>query len=265
MNKGNHSILQDENLREALRQDEAALPQMPDDLNDRLMKRLHHEKRRRHYWVWPWLAAACVAAVVVWLLPPRECGDEAMTSSGELAEQNSSLSIEQDNKNDRQETKEIASPRTAKESQGINPATHSGQIAKSTERKQKKESATPRMLTQVSAPVANVHPKEQRETTHKTEELLAQEKTAELPKEMAANGEMVPTDLPCKQAKPQQVVLTERDIPISRPENYHYTPEELALMRRQANEAYMKWLELELEIMKYQQEQIAKKIKTSSL
>ena len=46
--------------------------------------------------------------------------------------------------------------------------------------------------------------------------------------------------------------------PISRPENYHYTPEELALMRRQANEAYLKWMELELEIMKYQYEQVAK-------
>ena len=48
MNKNHHSILQDENLRKALRQDEAALPQMPADLNDRLMKRLHHEKRQRH-------------------------------------------------------------------------------------------------------------------------------------------------------------------------------------------------------------------------
>ena len=53
-------------------------------------------------------------------------------------------------------------------------------------------------------------------------------------------------------------MLTERDIPISRPENYHYTPEEIALMRRQANEAYVKWMELEMEIMKYQYEQIAK-------
>ena len=41
-------------------------------------------------------------------------------------------------------------------------------------------------------------------------------------------------------AKPQEkmVTLTERDIPISRPENYQYTPEELALMKKQANEGF---------------------------
>ncbi len=55
MNKGNHSKLQDENLREALKQDEAVLPKMPADLNDRLMNRLHHEKRQCHYRVWPWV------------------------------------------------------------------------------------------------------------------------------------------------------------------------------------------------------------------
>ena len=76
--------------------------------------------------------------------------------------------------------------------------------------------------------------------------------------EVTAIDEMASADLPRVQGKPQQVVLTERDIPISRPENYRYTPEELALMRRQANEAYVKWMELEMEIMKYQYEQVAK-------
>ena len=87
---------------------------------------------------------------------------------------------------------------------------------------------------------------------------MAQEETADKPKNVTASDEIVPADLPRSQAKPQQVVLTERDIPISRPENYRYTPEEIALMRRQANEAYVKWMELELEIMKYQYEQVAK-------
>jgi hypothetical protein len=54
-------------------------------------------------------------------------------------------------------------------------------------------------------------------------------------------------------------MLTERDIPITRPENYKYTPEEIALMKRQANEAYLKWVELELEIAKHCQEQTAQK------
>ena len=54
-------------------------------------------------------------------------------------------------------------------------------------------------------------------------------------------------------------MLTERDIPVTRPENYRYTPEELALMKKQANEAYLKWVELELEISKQTMEQTALK------
>jgi hypothetical protein len=54
-------------------------------------------------------------------------------------------------------------------------------------------------------------------------------------------------------------VLTERDIPITRPENYKYTPEEIALLKKQANEAYLKWVELELEISRYTLEQTAQK------
>jgi hypothetical protein len=55
------------------------------------------------------------------------------------------------------------------------------------------------------------------------------------------------------------VMLTERDIPITRPENYKYTPEEIALLKQQANEAYLKWVELELEISKYTLEKMAQK------
>ena len=62
-------------------------------------------------------------------------------------------------------------------------------------------------------------------------------------------------------AKPEEkpMTLSERDIPITRPENYHYTPEEIALMKKQANEAYLKWAKLELEIAKHQLEQTAQK------
>ena len=58
-------------------------------------------------------------------------------------------------------------------------------------------------------------------------------------------------------AEPATEVLTERDIPITRPENYKYTPEEIALLKRQAAEAYLKWVELELEIAKHSQGQTA--------
>ena len=58
-------------------------------------------------------------------------------------------------------------------------------------------------------------------------------------------------------ADARAVVLTESDLPITRPENYRYTPEEIALMKKQANEAYIKWVELELEIAKFNLEHTA--------
>ena len=63
------------------------------------------------------------------------------------------------------------------------------------------------------------------------------------------------------QPEPTPAVLTERDIPITRPENYRYTPEEIALLKKQANEAYVKWVQLELEIAKHNLEQTANNYK----
>ncbi len=263
MNKGNHSKLQDENLREALKQDEAVLPQMPADLNDRLMNRLHHEKRQRHYRVWPWVAAACVAAVmVVWLLPPIEKGSEAMTGSGEMTAQTNSIATEQDTNNNLQETKEIACTIMAQDQRITNPDTRDHRIANSTERTERMtnpDTHNRRIAnsTERNERIANPDTRVRRIANSTEQVLSALGKAAEQPEEVTASGDIVPADLPRPQAKPQQVVLTERDIPISRPENYRYTPEEIALMRRQANEAYVKWMELELEIMKYQFEQIA--------
>ncbi len=263
MNKGNHFSLQDENLREALRQDEAALPQMSADLNDRLMKRLQHEERHRHYRLWPWVAAACVAAVMVLLLllPSREKGGEAMTGSGELTAQTCSMAAEQDPGIDQHETKGMESPTTAQDDRITNLDTSDRRMADLTE---KVANSTERITNPdtrnrlISNSMERTEPKKHGETAQKTEVMLAQEETTDQPRNVTASGEIVPADLPCAQAKPQKVVLTERDIPISHPENYHYTPEEIALMRQQANEAYVKWMELEMEIMKYQYEQVAK-------
>ena len=65
---------QDINLRDAIRMDEMERPQMPADLNARLMKRMAEEqaKPQRRRMLWPWIAAACVAAVIaVYLTPPK--------------------------------------------------------------------------------------------------------------------------------------------------------------------------------------------------
>ena len=60
-----------------------------------------------------------------------------------------------------------------------------------------------------------------------------------------------------EKATERNVTLSEHDIPITRPENLKYTPEEMALLKKQANEAYLKWVELELEISKHYLQQTA--------
>jgi hypothetical protein len=205
---------QDINLRDAIRMDEMERPQMPADLNARLMKRMAEEqaKPQRRRMLWPWIAAACVAAVIaVYLTPPKASSPTPLqVERGVVA------------KKDRQpkvETPSIEQP--------------------STELPAKQPVQTP-----VKRMIAKVQPKEVEVSEPVAEEpLLAQEVEAPVAE---------------KKAKVERTVtLTERDIPITRPENYKYTPEEIALMKKQANEAYMKWVELELEIAKNNLEQTA--------
>ena len=91
-----------------------------------------------------------------------------------------------------------------------------------------------------------------------TENLVAQQtEPAEAAQPALHEPELAQAATPKAEAK--VTTLTERDIPITRPENYKYTPEEIALLKKQANEAYLKWAELELEISKYNLEQASSK------
>ena len=210
---------QDKNLRDAIRMDEAELPQMPADLNARLMQKVHSQsltakkggKVRR---LWPWLAAACVAGVlVVLLMPPRETiGDNDIVAK---MEEKVEKKEEPEQTASQQETVLPEAP--VKEAPK--------QIAQSTPAKPKKR----------QKPVVE-------------ESQMAQET---VPAETIIEAEQPAI------AQTTTTTLSERDIPITRPENYQYTPEEIALMKKQANEAYLKWVELELEIAKYHIEQTA--------
>ena len=63
----------DSNLRKALVHREQLLPEMPADLNDRLMQRVADTPHRNRRIVWPWVAAACIAGVTsIVLMPPKE-------------------------------------------------------------------------------------------------------------------------------------------------------------------------------------------------
>ncbi len=204
---------QDINLRDAIRMDEMERPQMPADLNARLMKRMAEEqaKPQRRRMVWPWIAAACVAAVIaVYLTPPKD------TTSPLTPLQEARGTTEAENV--------VEAPVNNAEQPAAQPV--QVPVKRIVAKVEPKKVETP-----------SVVPQEQPATT---EQLLAQETK------------------PVEQKVEQKsVTLTERDIPITRPENYKYTPEEIALMKKQANEAYLKWVELEMEIAKNNLEQTA--------
>jgi hypothetical protein len=211
----------DANLRDALKMDEAERPQMPADLNERLMQRMAvEEKKTRRAIIWPWIAAACVAGVmIIWLTPPK-------TTETDVVAENTVIEQPKD-------IKKVEEPQVAKVETEM---THTDP----TPLKVKKAKVRTTVVKRDAA-------------------LLAQETKAEEPAAKPAVDEVHKDLAVAETANPQEksVTLTERDIPITRPENYKYTPEEIALMKKQANEAYLKWAQLELEIAKHNLEQTA--------
>ena len=192
--------------------DEAERPQMPADLNERLMQRMAvSEKPVKRRVVWPWIAAACVAGVmIVWLTPPKDTPKDVVAD--------------------------------------IQPEVEKPIINNKVD--------TPKVE---ETPIAVPTIKAVKKARKAEKPLLAQETKVEEPAEKPAIDEATNDLAVAETAKPQEkmVRLTERDIPITRPENYKYTPEEIALLKKQANEAYLRWAQLELEIAKHQLEQTA--------
>ena len=204
----------DTNLRDALKMDEVERPQMPADLNERLMQRVANEKKRPRHIIWPWIAAACVAGVmIVWLTPPKENNTDVVVAENKP---------------------KVETPIINK----VEPA---------------KVEEAPKEIKAVKA-IKRISVKSE-------PSLLAQETKTEEPTIAPVVNEPNTALAVVEVAKLQEkmVMMTERDIPITRPENYKYTPEELALMKKQANEAYLKWVELEMEIAKNNLEQTAQK------
>ena len=212
---------QDTNLRDAIWQDETERPQMPADLNERLMQRVAAQKEKKpRRIIWPWIAAACVAGVLmIWLTPPKVTPEDVVAKQKPKVEQPVKV-----------ETPQIAEAKP-----------EAPQVVETPQRVEvvQQKTTAPKHETHL---LAQETPKEESPETPTAEEARIDLALAETAK-----------------PEPEPVMLTERDIPVTRPENYRYTPEELALMKKQANEAYLKWVELELEISKQTMEQTALK------
>ena len=79
----NHLRQQDRNLRDALRQEEAELPQMPADLNARVMQRVGDEQPKHSRTMWRWIAAAACLLLIIgigYALLPKAQQDERLVA-----------------------------------------------------------------------------------------------------------------------------------------------------------------------------------------
>ena len=225
-------------LHEAIRQEEAVRPPMPSDLNARLMQRMQKEAARkqggkRFRRLLPWIAAACAAACIIILI--------AIPGNGETGD---ALMADK--------TTEKKQEKMAEEAGKATPKPLLTAVT-TPEPKQKEKARTAEKPCQPAT-----DGKDMADGKETLKETLPQDiPTTECPKDAECDLTAA-ADTPAKPAvssKPR--ILSERDIPITRPENLKYTKEELALMKKQANEAYLKWMELELEIVKYNMEQTA--------
>lgn len=208
-------------LREAIRHEEMARPSMPTDINERIMRRMEQETVRKK-------GLKRLRKLWPWLAATCVAAFILVYTAPPEKEVTESRS-----------TAEITEAET--------PKRLSTEMC-STE-KRSTESRTKEMIAMAKPEkVITVKQKAHKVVTAKRDtisEKKEEDKVCDLA--MAEKAE--------ESQKPR--TISESDLPITRPENLRYTPEEIALMKRLANEAYIKWVKLELEIAKYNIEQSA--------
>ena len=198
-------------LRDAIKLDEMASPKMPADLNARLMKRMAAEVpvASRTRKLWPWIAAACAVAFLAVFITPPKFGTQGTEMVAKV---------------EKTEAPAQTAPTPAPE------AVEAPAEAEAPAPAAPKAAPIAPKATKAAKP-ANAAPAKPEAIEPAVEHVLAAATTA-----------------PKAVAEEKMVTMSERDIPITRPENYKYTPEELAQLKKQAAEAYLKWVELEMEI-----------------
>ena len=198
-------------LRDAIKLDEMASPKMPADLNARLMKRMAAEVpvASRTRKLWPWIAAACAVAFIAVFITPPKFGTQGTEMVAKV---------------EKTEAPAQTAPTPAPE------AVEAPAEAEAPAPAAPKAAPIAPKATKAAKP-ANAAPAKPEAIEPAVEHVLAAATTA-----------------PKAVAEEKMVTMSERDIPITRPENYKYTPEELAQLKKQAAEAYLKWVELEMEI-----------------
>lgn len=229
------SLDKDINLREAVSRREKRLPRMTDGLNASLMERLEKDSgadRKRVRTIWPWIAAASVAALIAVLLAPPRTPADGLADDAPLVAQADEMQPEQTVPDDNVVPEE---PET--EVPFVQEATVETPFAqeKTVERPEKEikqhqkvevkeeETVTDSVETSVTDPVIRLNT---------------------IPESLLAA-------ISAQASETETEVLTEKDFPVTNPENLKHTEEEIAILQEKANEAYLKWWELELEIANY--------------
>lgn len=105
---------QDENLHKALSQRARKRPQMPTDLNDKLMERIEKEAHRPHISIWTWMSAAvCIVAAI---LISNSLFDKKQEEMPQVAKTNTHTTIKTETRQALQaETLQVANTETHKE------------------------------------------------------------------------------------------------------------------------------------------------------
>ena len=215
------ALKNDTALRDAIKLDEMEAPKMAADLNARLMKRMAAEApaASRTRKLWPWIAAACAIAFIAVIATPPKSDTQATEMVAKVEPTT-------------QPVAPAAEQSAAEQSAVVAPAAVTPAIV---------AKASPKVSKAIQKAPKTAAPAKPEAIEPAVEHILAAATTAQ-----------------SAVVEEKMVVMSERDIPITRPENYKYTPEELAQLKKQAAEAYLKWVELEMEISRNNLEQALK-------
>ena len=185
--------------------------------------------------LWPWVAAACVVALlVVFLGPPKE----GTPNQPQIAKVETKKDVVTEPK--AVEPKEVVNSEVSAQPLPTHKTKHKSRVSKRATEEQQKSS-----ISQEIQLIAKAETPEE----VKPQEYVVDETPTITEREVAV------VEKTTIESEPE--ILSDRDLPITSPENFRLTREEQALMVRLENEAFLKQVKQELEIAKYNQRQMA--------
>lgn len=190
-------------------------------LKDKVMNEARTVSRPRRLRLIPWLAAACVAGIlVIFLTPPKDSGTATSENVTAAATERSTAATTESS------TAATSESTVADIGQNGQPGCVKPKTAENPP-KEKYIAAAPAKRKRMADEHA---PKECRQTAATRDSL--------------DNGQWA-------------TLISETDLPITCPENAKYTPEEIEQLKRQARQAYLNWIRLEIEIASHNLQQTA--------